>query len=432
MVTTRAPGAPRPGGRMRIGAVVFLAGVLATAAGCDAAGDPTGWTVRELPSPAGAGSGEASLAEGADGVLLSWLQPVGEGEHALFLDRWNGESWSGRRSVAAGPDYFVNWADFPSVVETRDGVLAAHWLVRGEEGGYDYGIRAAFSRDGGRSWSEPWTPHEDGTPTEHGFVSFLDLGPDGIGLAWLDGRAFAAGESGPPDDPEMSLRFRRTVPDGEPSPERLLDGRTCECCQTDAALTSRGAVVVYRDRSEEEVRDVSIVRRTDGGWSEPRPVHRDGWVFPACPVNGPAVAARGERVAVAWFTGAGDIPRVQLAFSADAGMSFGEPVRIDDGNPAGRVDVAILDDGSAVVSWLERAGGSAEVRIRTVLDDGRRGPATSVGSTADGRSSGFPRMARGPRGDLLLAWTDSRDGGSRVRIARASPARSPSTDEQTR
>ncbi len=303
------------------------------------------------------------------------------------------------------------------------GILTAHWLVRGESGGYDYGIRVAFSRDGGRSWSEPWVPHEDGTPTEHGFVSVFPLDDGRVGLAWLDGRDFAA----PPaagddsrrdgDGPEMSVRFRGASTDGAPGPEVLVDGRTCDCCQTDAAVTARGPVLVYRDRSSEEVRDIRLTRLEPDGWTDPALVHEDGWVFPACPVNGPAVAARGSRLAVAWFTGAEDEPRVRVAFSSDAGDSFSRPVRVDDGDPAGRVDVEVLDDGSALVSWLEREEGTARIRVRRIRPDGRRGEGTTVGASSGARSSGFPRMVLDGAGNVVFAWTDDTGPEPRIRVA---------------
>ena len=95
-----------------------------------------------------------------------------------------------------------------------------------------------------------------------------------------------------------------------------------------------------------------------------------GWLAAtACPVNG-AVAAAGERVAVAWFTGADKTPRVKLAFSNDAGETFGQPVAVDDGNPTGRVDVLLLvADGRA--GLLARAARRWR-RACGVRPDGRR------------------------------------------------------------
>ena len=155
------------------------------------------------------------------------------------------------------------------------------------------------------------------------------------------------------------------------------------------------------------------VRRVGGEWTEPRTIHDDGWVINACPVNGPAVAAAGRRVAVAWFTGAPG-PRVLVAFSDDAGATFGPPVRVDEGAGQGRVDLVLLDDGAALVSWLERGGEGAEIRLRRVAPDGA-GPAFSLASTSAERASGFPQMARS--GDrILFAWTEA---GSPPRVRTA-------------
>lgn len=205
----------------------------------------------------------------------------------------------------------------------------------------------------------------------------------------------------------MALRYVKIERDGTLMDEAKLDARVCECCQTSAAMTADGPVVVYRDRSDEELRDVSIVRLVAGKWTEARPVHRDGWKLDGCPVNGPSVSASGRRVAVAWFTAVNDKPRVKLAFSTNAGESFGEPITVDDGNPAGRVDVLMLDDGSALVSWLEKMDGGGAVRVRRVKADGKIDPAITVAPSGTARSNGFPQMAR-TGNSLVFAWVSSR------------------------
>lgn len=370
-------------------------------------------------------SGEPNLAVSPDGILVSWLEPApGDSAWDLRVARVEEAEAREPRTVVRRSDFFVNWADFPSVAVLPDGRWAAHWLQRGDAGGYDYGVRVALSADEGRTWSEPWTPHEDGTPTEHGFVTlFPDAG--GVGLVWLDGRRYAQGPGGGEPTEEMTLRFRRLGDEGAPAPTRLLDERTCDCCQTDVAVTSSGPVVAYRDRGPDEVRDVYVTRRLESGWSEGRPVHDDGWVIGGCPVNGPVLASRGgDELAAAWFTAAGDVPRVRVAFSGDAGASFGEPVEVDGGNPAGRVDAVLLDDGSALVSWLERLGeGEAEIRVRRVWPDGRLSGPSVLSRSSDARASGFPRMALARDGRLWFAWTRvDEEGRTRVRLATAEVA----------
>jgi hypothetical protein len=393
------------------------------------------WERVELETPTAEGAGEPNLFAADDGhIYLSWIEPTGPDRHAVrfaTLDPRGGERgsaprWSAPRTIAEGADFFVNWADFPSLRVDEEGRIVAHWLVRSGPGRVDYDVHVAWSLDGGETWTEPQIPHRDGTLSEHGFVSMIPWHDGSMGVVWLDGRHYAgwdeeAGrvvEPGRPDDPEMSLRFTTLTPHalGE---EVVLDDRVCDCCQTSAALTDRGPVVVYRDRGPGEIRDISIVRFEDGRWTDPVPVHRDGWEIPACPVNGPMVAARGSFVAVAWFTRANDKPLVRLAFSEDGGASFAPPVRIDDGNPVGRVAVTLGEGGRAHVAWLERVGDGAEVRVRWVDREGERGRAATVTRTAESRASGFPRMVRADDG-LLFAWTDV-DGSGRVEVAMIRP-----------
>jgi hypothetical protein len=401
---------------LRMGLTVLL--VVPLWAACDVGAPGVDLVVEEVASPAGEGSGEPFLSSAGDTVFMSWIEARGGGLHELRMATFQHGAWSAPTTVVAGEGFFVNWADFPSVTRGPGGVLWAHWLERGPEGGYDYGIRIVRSSDGGATWSEPWTPHEDGTPTEHGFVSTVAVGT-GLGFLWLDGRRFVAAADGAPATEEMALYFRTADATGAVGPETVVDARVCDCCQTDMASTARGAVAVYRDRSEGEIRDIRVRRHVDGEWTDGATVHDDGWETAACPVNGPAVAARGEDVVVAWFTAAGDVPRVKVAFSDDAAESFGRPIVVDGGNPAGRVDLVMLPDGAALVSWLERTGGEwADVRVRRVESNGRMGESVSVSPSSGERASGFPRLAAASHGTVLAAWTDVTELAPRVRVAR--------------
>ena len=375
------------------------------------AGTDTLPSVRELPSAAIAGSGQPSLAVASDGrVLLSWIEPVaGKGHRLRFAARAKGASaWSEPLTVAEGANWFVNWADFPSLASLPDGTLFAHWLEKSGAGTYAYDVRVTTSHDGGQSWSRPITPHRDGTQTEHGFVSMVPWSAREMGIVWLDGRKTAGAAHGDHGaaKAEMSLAHTTLGSDGRLGVETVLDGRVCDCCQTDAALADGAVVVVYRDRSEKEVRDMSVVRFVQGRWSEPQPLARDGWEINGCPVNGPAIAARGAKVAAAWFTMAGGKARLNAAFSADSGGTFGDPIPVDDGQPLGRVAVVVLEDGAALVSWLEQADKGAELRVRRVTADGARGKSLKVAGASAARSSGFPRMVASG-GEVILAWRDA-------------------------
>lgn len=419
-----------PAGDLGIG--LLTCAVLAVT-GCDAAPPDAGApgmdpasadaalaSLDTTPSPAAPGSGEPNLTTDADGgVYLSWLEPS-EAGHALRFARLGADGWGAPRTIIDRPDLFVNWADFPSLAVFGDGVIAAHWLEKSGPGTYSYDVRMALSRDGGSTWSDDVVPHRDGVEAEHGFVSLVPLDGD-VAVLWLDGRATVDG------DP-MTLRFTTVAADGSLGPESRVDASVCDCCQTTMARTADGLVAAYRDRTADEVRDIYVTRRVNGEWSEGRPVHRDGWVIDACPVNGPSLATQGDTVVVAWFTAAregegdgqsrdgspGGPGRVLAAFSTDGGATFGAPVRVDDGDPMGRVAALPPQRGGTLVSWLERTGSGAEVRVRRV-EPGRVGPAYTVTGAAAQRATGFPRMVR--TGDrVVFAWTAPGEGGG-VRTA---------------
>jgi hypothetical protein len=368
-------------------------------------------TLHRIDPAAAAGAGEPNLVAGDDGKLyLSWIEPADDG-HALRFSILEGEQWSEPRTIAEGDHWFVNWADFPSMAAAADGTLAAHWLAKSAPDTYAYDVVLALSQDGGSSWSAPFSPHDDGTPTEHGFVSMVPREDWSFTLLWLDGREMVEGGS-------MTLRSATVDRDGKVTDGALVDPRVCDCCSTDAAPTDAGLLALFRDRSDEEVRDISSARLEADGWSEIRALHDDGWTIAACPVNGPALDARGMRAAAAWFTAPGNTPRVNFAFSEDGGASFGAPLRIDTGEAIGRVDVELLDDGSALVSWLERG----TIFVRRVRPEGGASEPVAIAATGESRAGGFPRMALAG-GRLFVAWTEpgSADDPSYVRAAWLEP-----------
>ena len=384
------------------------------------------WTidVQPLTSPAVPNSGQPQLSALGDRVVLSWVERSGDNATLRFSERTDG-GWTEARTVASGANWFVNWADVPSVIPLQHESMAAHWLQKSAASTYAYDVRLAFSRDRGHTWSTSVTPHHDGTQTEHGFASLFPMPGQGLGLAWLDGRQMKEGAHEGMGGGNMSLRGALFAPDGNQASEMSIDDRVCECCPSAAAVTTDGPIVAFRNRTSDEIRDIYVSRLVGGKWTEPRAVHNDNWRIAACPVNGPALSAKGRDVAIAWFTAVGDEGHVYAAFSSNAGETFGPPVRIDDVGAVGRVDVELLADGSAAVTWIEFANQRSEFRIRRAEHNGSRSTSVAISQIASGRSSGYPRLAR--RGnELIFAWTEPGEK-SQVRTAVARLV-SPSTN----
>jgi len=356
------------------------------------------------------------LASAGDGALLSWIEPVpgDTGSQRVRFSRWSSGGWSAPTTIVESPALFANWADTPGVASGADGTLVAWWLERLGDSPYAYGVRLARSVDGGANWTSLDWLHDDRSASEHGFVSMVAT-DDGLRAFWLDGRAT-------PGDKPMTLRT--ALVGRQVTAEALVDDSVCDCCATAAAFATR-PLVAYRDRTNEEIRDIRVARLPSAGEPFSAPVADDGWKIAGCPVNGPALAALdAATVAVAWFTAPDDRSRVSIAFSSDGGASFAGPLRIDEAQPIGRVALAPLaagNDPSFALAWLARTEAGAELRLLRLAADGRRSVPQVLGATAASRRSGFPRLAAVAGGKLLAVWTETGEGPSRLRVALVDP-----------
>ena len=366
---------------------------------------------RAADPPAAPGASSPFLAADSGDVLATWIEPAepaASGGHRVRLARFAGDRWQPAVTVVESTALVANWADTPGVVVADDGAWIVWWLERAGEGTYAYAIGLARSRDRGASWSPLGRLNDDRVEAEHGFVAMV---ADRVGAraVWLDGRSTPAGQP-------MSLR---TAAIGETvGASRLVDEAVCDCCPTAAVAVEGSVLVAFRDRSPEEIRDLRLLRLGGEGEIAATVVApADGWRIAGCPVNGPALAAVGARVAVAWFTAPEDRARVAVALSTDGGRRFAPPTIVDDAAPLGRVGVALLPNGDAAVLWLARAGDGAdgaEARLRRVRADGRAGPPLAVAATGAGRASGIPRLARSGD-DLLVAWIEASGDAARLR-----------------
>ncbi len=380
---------------------LFLAAVGVVA--CTGAEPPVFGEPSPLPVPAGTNVVGPRFAAGSDGsIVLSWMQRDESGA-TLRFSTLKSDKWQAAVDVVTDPEMFVNWADLPSVTPLAETHWVAHWLSKSADATYAYDILLAQSSDKGQSWSDPVRPHSDGTPSEHGFVSIHAEG-DAAALLWLDGRKTVNEATDDPRGTSMTLRSAFVDPDGEVSQEQLVDEIVCDCCQTDVAVSPHGPIAVYRDRTIDEIRDIYVSRFSNGAWEPGTAIADDGWEIAGCPVNGPAIDAQGDLVAIAWFSAANGNPVVRAALSTNGGKTFKAPVEIASRGSSGHVGIAIIDRSSAAVSWVESdKNGTNAINIRSVTTGGQLGRVETVGRTDLIRL--YPQMIRSDD-MLILAWTD--------------------------
>lgn len=356
--------------RLTLLTLLLLAGV---------AKPPAAMSITPIAFPYGHSTATPYVVADGNGFDLSWVDG-----RTLEFAHFDGVKWSRWNRIAHG-FMLENRADYPSIAVSGSNVFA-QWR---EKAGKGRRIRLSRSNDGGETWSKPVTPHPV-MDREFGFVSMLPLADGTARIAWLDGR-----------EKETQLRAATMSMSGTLGAEAVVDARVCDCCQTAMAMTPHGPLVVYRDRSADEMRDIAIAAPVANAHSAL--IHSDQWHLTGCPVNGPRIVANGTRVVVAWYTAAKGTPAVLVSFSHAGGTTFAAPIRIDAGHAGGRVDVVLLADGSAVATWVENA---SQIVTRRVTESGALDPVQVVATSK--AAIGFPRIALSNE-NILAAW-NSDDG----------------------
>jgi hypothetical protein len=361
------------------------------------------FTAETLANPAAAGSLQPNWSATPDGnAVLSWIEPTKDGSFSLRYAVRRGSNWSEARTIAEHRHFFRHPAEVPEVMALGDKQWMAHWVEMPKEGSEAEFLYVSSSTDGVH-WTAPAIAHKDRSEVQHGLVSMVASGNGEASLFWLE---TPKGEDGP------GYLMRTLVnATGLEIKEERLDPDVCSCCPTAVTKTAKGLLVAYRAHTAEDIRDISVIRFENNRWSLPKNVHADNWKINACPTNAAAVAAKGDRVGLAWYTAAQDAPKVQVIFSADSGTTFTKPVVVSTGHAYGYTALALDDDGSAIVSWLEQGkDNAARVLAREITAAGVAGPVVQLAE--GGRMAlGYPKILH-TTGGTFIAW-----GGSKLQTA---------------
>ena len=335
---------------------------------------------------------------------LSWIERGRDDTAQVQFASWNGNGFDKKIPVAESKQMFSNWADIPTFIEAPTGDLYAHWLDRIDDKPHAYGIRVERSVDRGKKWNSLGWLHTDTGATEHGFVSLV---PDGnhVRAFWLDGRLMTK--------PTGKMTLCTAILDGDQiRDERILDDIVCTCCPTSAVPLPAGPIVVYRDRSQREIRDISFILRTENKWGEPATLKKDNWLMPSCPVNGASIATNGDLVAISRFTVRHKKAQVILRLFNGRSMQSGKDVVLDENTPIGRCST-VCTKNSAYTVWIGFEKKQAVLRLAEVSATGNIMSIRSLSRVNGNRSSGMPRTILSD-GYLWVTWRDS----NRIRLGR--------------
>lgn len=356
--------------------------------------------VEPTANPTGPNSSQVNWSLTQDGSpLLSWV----ESDQLKYSIR-KGAQWSEPRTIAAHRNFFHHPAEVPEVIAMPGGSFLAHWIEAPKTESEAEWVFVSASRDGVK-WTTPAMAHHDKSDVEHGLASMAANSDKDASLFWLQSLHG-------PDKPTALMRSVIGV-DGNEIKEETLAADVCECCPTAVTRTARGLLVAYRGHTKDDIRDIAVTRLESGRWTSPKIVYPDKWQVDACPVNAASVTAKGDNVAISWYTSSDDKPRVELAFSADSGATFSKAAVISTGQAYGYTSVAIDDAGGAFVSWLERGGDGARVLARHVSADGVAGPVAQV-AAGSRKSLGYPKIVRAGN-QTWVAWnTDSKAQTARL------------------
>ena len=368
--------------------------------------------VQEIPFFYDNSNAQPNLVSYNGSLSLSWISSKEENKAFLNYSQYNKGRWIKPQVIASGSDWFVNWADFPAHAINQDLIITSH-LKKSASGTYTYDVILNLQKLSGEKIKENFLLNTDGVEAEHGFVSIIANNEKGFFITWLDGRNTIEKKL-EGDHKPMTIRFAEITDKGDVIKESELDTSTCDCCQTSIAITNDGPIVVYRDRSEKEVRDIYSVKNINGTWEKPNAVHDDGWIINGCPVNGPKVAVNSKNLAVSWFTVSNNHPLVNVSFSKNNGNSFGAPLKVNDHDAIGRVDVAFLNDEEVIVSYMEVDDIGTYLRIKKVSFDGKISEPITISKIDGGRNTGVPQLEI-IDSEIFIIWTIFLDGMNQLK-----------------
>jgi hypothetical protein len=352
-------------------------------------------------------------------VHVAWFEKAGS-VGAVKSVRVEKETKSVATPVQVNSDAFPPDAIHlaPGLATGADRRVFVSWSTANQSPGslFASDLRVARSHDGGQTFEAPVQVNDDGLPISHTFEDMVAGHGSDLYVAWLDGRG--------KDRSGAALLFGCSKNQGETIGKNLtIDGMACPCCRPMMAVAQNGHLwVAWRKTFAGNVRDIVLAKSEDRGqtFSSPLLVHKDNWVFSACPHRGPSIGFdRFGRIYAGWYTeGTDEQPRLSIATSDDQGRTFSSPVSLHTSTTSlpDQMRMAVHPDGAVVAVWEEITGVRKRVVMRVSMDRGQHfGPLQIL--SADAKAE-YPTVAIHGSGTVAISWTEQAWPNNRIVLQR--------------
>ena len=240
--------------------------------------------------PAGMKARASRLASDPHGLYLTWVEQASRetGQLTLKFSIWADGHWSPAQTITTHHSILASPLDPPGLVRIQQS-LVAFWQQQMPGQPHGNTLEVARSDDHGKTWHPLGPVHEDRSAAEHAFGSFVAR-PDGqVQAFWLDGGA----ANGTGHTQLRTATIGETIDD-----EESIDEQVCECCSIHARALPAESLVLYRDKSKENIRDIAIAAGHPSAWAH-RIVFDDQWKIDGCPVNGPRLDQKEHTITAA-------------------------------------------------------------------------------------------------------------------------------------
>ena len=86
-------------------------------------------------------SEESYLFSDRNNVYMSWIE-TDSIDNYLYYSKLENNQWASKKLIVKGKDWFINWADFPSIaINSKTNKMIAHYLKKSYDLTFAYDIK---------------------------------------------------------------------------------------------------------------------------------------------------------------------------------------------------------------------------------------------------------------------------------------------------